>query len=161
MGLAASFDHVAVGVQSLRESTRFYLDVVGGRFLHGGDNPAVGYRAIVIDYPGGRVELMGALSGDGSFPRFMARTGGGLHHITFKVDDFDAAVATLITAGYPTTGIVDGTDLLRREVFVRPRALDNTLVQVVWEHPTFLADFEGTVDDVLDGRGAHGTGEPG
>jgi methylmalonyl-CoA/ethylmalonyl-CoA epimerase len=82
--IAAVFDHTAVAAPRIRDLLPIYLDLLGGTFVQGGDNPRVGYRALQLEYQsGGRIELMEPLLGSSFFDSFFARKGSGLHHITF------------------------------------------------------------------------------
>lgn len=60
----------------------------------GGDNPRVGYRALQLAFPDDRrIELMEPHPGSAFFDRFFRRTGGGgMHHVTFMVDDIHRAL---------------------------------------------------------------------
>lgn len=156
LGIAARFDHVGLAVRSLREALPFYLHTLGGNLRHGGDNPRVGFRAIAIRYPGADVELMEPLGTSGTFVDFMARRGPGMHHVTFTVDDFEEALK-VVSAAHEVTGVhADSAD--RKEFFVRPSELQQTLVQIVWARPGYLEDRDYTVEDILAGRGIGGTG---
>jgi len=157
-GLGAVFDHVAVAARQIRDLLPTYQDLLGGRFLEGGDNPRVGYRALHLGFPdGGRIELMEPLPGSMFFDRFFRRAGGGLHHVTFKVKDLRAAVERLNDRGNSLTGLYL-EDPTWREVFLHPKENHGVLLQLAEDNrpprpPT-------TIDDVLGGRGSYGTGTP-
>src|SRR5205085_8797529 len=91
--LDAVFDHVGVAAPRLRDLLPIYHDLLGGRFLQGGDNARVGYRALQLAYHDGtKIELLEPLDGSTFFDSFFRRTaGGGLHHVTFTVGDMPAA----------------------------------------------------------------------
>ena len=109
----------------------FYRDVLGGRFLYGEVLP-IGAVTLVLALGDGKIELMAPTPGSAFFERFFAGNGGrgGPHHITFRVDDIDAAVATLDAHGIAHFGLVHDPAGLWSEVFVHPRSNDGVLVQL-------------------------------
>lgn len=156
----ATLDHVAVAAPRLRDLLPLYHDLLGGRYLGGGDNVRVGYRACQLQFLAGKIELMEPLRGSSFLDSFFAR-GGGLHHITFKVADIEAAIAAVRTAGYTPTGVyVD--DPLWKETFLHPREASGVLVQLAQGAPGYPPEDPGdqTLDDLLAGNGWNGNGEP-
>lgn len=159
-GVRGKFDHTAVAASRIRDLLPIYADLLGGTFVNGGDNPRVGYRALQLEYPGGgRVELMEPLPGSTFFDRFFA-SGGGVHHLTFKVDDIERSVRLLVDAGFTATALhLDDEDW--KEVFLHPKEAFGVLVQLAQAGPGFVDRLpDMTIDDVLAGRGDPGTGQP-
>ena len=92
-------DHVAVAVHSIKPALSLYRDALGGEYLMGGDAGG-SWRWLQVRYPGGgKVELLEPL-GDGFLSRFLDKRGEGLHHVTFKTDDIDAAIEQVRRLGY-------------------------------------------------------------
>jgi len=129
--IGAHYDHTAVAGPSMAPLVAFYGDTLGGAFSHGEVLPI---GAVVMTYVlgGGRFELMAPTPGSTFFDRFLDSTGGrgGVHHITFAVDDLDAAVAVLHARGIDTFGHVTDPDGIWSEVFVHPRSNGGVLVQL-------------------------------
>jgi len=157
----AVFDHAAVAARRIRDLLPIYQELVGGTFLEGGDNQRVGYRAVQLGFADGtRIELMEPLEGSHFFDSFFATRGaGGLHHITFKVDDIEAAVAELERRGYSMTGMFL-EDRCWREVFLHPREAYGTLVQLAQPDGSYPSPPELTLEGVLAGHGQRGNGTP-
>ncbi|MER5628416.1 VOC family protein [Streptosporangium sp. NPDC002544] len=158
-GLEVTFDHAAVAVPRIRDVLPLYRDVLGGAFLRGGDNVRVGYRGLQLRFAGGtRMEIIEPLAGSTFLDSFLRRTGGGgLHHITFKLADVEAAADRLRAHGYPLTGLhLENPSY--REVFVHPRDSFGTLVQLV-EEPVVGPSEVGTIDELL--AAGEGIGVPG
>ncbi len=129
--LGARFDHTAVAGPSLAPLVAFYRDVLGGRFSHGEVLP-IGAVVATFELGDGRVELMAPTPGSAFFDRFFESTGGrgGVHHLTFAVDDLDAAVRSLHERGIATFGHVTDPGGIWSEVFVHPRDNGGVLVQL-------------------------------
>lgn len=160
-GLDAVFDHAAHGARGIRDLLPLYRDLLGGSFVAGGDNPRAGYRALQLGFRDGtRVELIEPLAGSGFLDSFLAgRPRGGLHHLTFKVADIEAALRMVGELGFTATAVyLDNPDW--REFFVHPRQALGALIQIAqpgagtWGWPGL------TLDDVLAGRGPNGDGRP-
>ncbi len=160
--LGAVFDHVGIAAARLRDLLPIYHELLGGRFVQGGDNPRVGYRALQLAYRDGtRVELLEPLKGSTFFDSFFRRTGGGgLHHVTFKVSDMQAAIDALRRRGYSLTGL-HLEDAAWQEVFLHPREAHGALVQLAHAGVESYPQPAGlTLERLLAGEGQNGNGEP-
>lgn len=161
--LGAVFDHAAHAAPSIRALLPIYADLLGGRFVRGGDNQRVGYRAIQVAFADGtRVELIEPLAGSSFLDSFFARLPrGGLHHMTFKVKDIRAAVARIDELGFTPTGVFLG-DPDWQEVFLHPREAGGALIQLAQAGrlDTWDGDPGSGLEQVLAGHGASGTGAP-
>lgn len=160
-GFGAVFDHAAVAARRIRDLLPIYHELLGGSFLEGGDNVRVGYRAVQLAFAdGSRIELMEPLSGSRFFDSFFASRGaGGLHHVTFKVTDIEAAIAELGRRGYSLTGLYL-EDSFWREVFLHPREAHGVLVQLAQAGGPYPSPPGLTLEAVLAGRGQRGNGAP-
>jgi methylmalonyl-CoA/ethylmalonyl-CoA epimerase len=121
-------DHVAVAVHSILPALKLYRDALGGEYLMGADQDG-SWRWLQLRFPGGgKVELLEPL-GDGFLSRFLDRHGEGLHHVTFKTDDIEAAIAQLEALGFELVD-VNLDDPHWKEAFLRPSSAHGTLIQV-------------------------------
>jgi methylmalonyl-CoA/ethylmalonyl-CoA epimerase len=160
-GLDAVFDHAAHAAHRIRDLLLLYRDLLGGRFLNGGDNPRTGYRVVQLGFRDGtKVELMEPRSGSSFLESFLAsRPHGGLHHLTFKVTDIHAALHRIEELGLTATGVnFDNPNW--RELFVHPRQGFGALLQLAQQGPEPWGRPGLTLDDVLAGRGPNGDGRP-
>jgi catechol 2,3-dioxygenase-like lactoylglutathione lyase family enzyme len=106
------FDHVALALERMTDGWPVLADALGGRYRNQGLAP--GYSWLQVQFANGFcVETLhpethaSAPSGSrGDFvQRFLATRGVGPHHLTFLVDDLDAAISAV--AG---VGLVPGTE---------------------------------------------------
>lgn len=144
--IGARFDHVAVAGPTLAPMVAFYRDVLGATFRYGEVLP-IGAVVATFAAGDGKVELMAPTPGSTFFDGFFAGTGGrgGLHHVTFAVDDIDAAVAVLDARGIRHFGLFHDPAGLWSEVFVHPRSNGGVLLQLAQ-----MGDFSGAVSRDLD-----------
>jgi len=120
-------DHVAVALHAIKPALKLYRDGLGGEYLMGGDQGS--WRWVQLRYPnGGKVELLEPL-GEGFLTKFLESRGEGLHHVTFKTDDIEAAIAHLEGLGYELVD-VNTADPHWKEAFLRPSGAHGTLIQV-------------------------------
>jgi len=128
-------DHVAVAAERRDLTWQRYGSDLPGRYLGGG--VGVGFANYQMAYAGGmrlevlepaRVELNDFLR------RFLDRSGPGPHHLTFKVDDIERAIAEVEAAGYRPVGVqLEGDNW--KELFLHPRDIPGVVVQVAWAGP--------------------------
>jgi len=144
--VGARYDHTAVAGPSLAPLVAFYRDVLGGTFLYGEVLP-IGAVTTVFRLGDGKIELMAPTPGSTFYDRFFASTGGrgGLHHVTFAVDDIDEAVAVLDRHGVEHFGHHRDPRGMWSEVFVHPRANGGVLLQLAQ-----IGDFGEVVSKSLD-----------
>ncbi len=132
MAAISRLDHVAHAARSIRDLLPLYRDVLGGQYYGGGDNSRVGYRAVVLTFPqGGKVELMEPIGDAGFLDSFLRRNPlGGLHHVTYYVEDIESAISSAEGAGFTVVGTwFERPDY--KEAFLHPRSSHGALVQFV------------------------------
>ena len=125
-------DHVGVAVEDLDSALALYEGTFGMPVAHRETVSDQGVEAVLLDVGDGHVELLRPLGEDTAVGRFLARRGPGLHHVAYRVDDIDAALAQLREQGVelidsqPRTGI-----RASRVAFLHPRATGGVLTEIV------------------------------
>ena len=125
-------DHVGVAVEDLDSALALYEGTFGMPVAHRETVSDQGVEAVLLDVGDGHVELLRPLGEDTAVGRFLARRGPGLHHVAYRVDDIDAALAQLREHGVelidsePRTGI-----RASRVAFLHPRATGGVLTEIV------------------------------
>ncbi len=149
--VGAVFHHVAHAVPSIRAVLPLYLDLLGGWLSAGGFNPWGGHLAVQVAYRGGGViELLEPTQADSpSVGRFLQRhPRGGLHHVTFKVKDLEAAVGALKAAGFEPFGTM--LDRPRwKETYLHPRETGGVLIQLA-QSAGEIAPLDRPIGELLD-----------
>lgn len=148
----AKFDHVAHAAPRIRDLLPLYQGVLGGSFLHGLRNEALGYTTLQLGFADGtKIELMEPTAGSAFLDSFLARNpNGGMHHITYRVPDIDAAVAAAEAQGYDVFG-VSRTLPDWWEAFVHPRSAHGVLLQLAQSPPTWPPVVPGVTIETLIG----------
>ena len=133
-GVVRGLHHVAIVVASLEQARAVWCDVLGlvaGETEHVPDQKV---DVLVCHAGAQRVELVQPATPDSPVSAFLAKRGGGLHHLAWRVDDLEAAIAHLLAAGIrmidetPQPGS-EGT----RVAFVHPHSTGGVLMELVEE----------------------------
>ena len=125
-------DHVGVAVDDLEEAIALYSERLGMPLAHRETVEEQGVEAVLLDVGECHVELLRPLGPQTAVGKFLDRKGPGLHHVAYRVDDIDAALARLREEGIelidqePRTGIRNS-----RVAFVHPRATGSVLTEIV------------------------------
>jgi catechol 2,3-dioxygenase-like lactoylglutathione lyase family enzyme len=114
-------DHVALAVWRWSDARAALVDKLGGRWS-GGVRMAE-YNPCQLAFANGmRVELLEPGTDGSSFlARFLARSGAGPHHVTFKVDDIRVAISRARDAGLQVVRERLGNPVWQ-EAFLHPRS---------------------------------------
>ena len=195
----ARFDHAALALHRMTDAWPIFAEALGARFIANGQHP--GYSWLQMGFANGfTIETLhpeelpdqedsGAPVDEhrpdhqGEFVRrFLDRRGPGVHHLTFVVDDLDAAVASLARLGI-TPGSENRDDPGWLEVLYAPHQVHGVMVQVAqsdgrnlvlqdppegfaeagFDHPIAgfgrvvhcVVDLESAVEVFRDGLGGH------
>ncbi len=125
-------DHVGVAVEDLEAALRLYRDTLGMPLVHRETVTEQGVEAALLDVGESHIELLSPLGPDTAVGKFLARKGPGLHHVAYRVESVEDALATLAKAGMrlideqPRTGIRNS-----RVAFVHPSSTGGVLTEIV------------------------------
>ncbi len=125
-------DHVGIAVADLDVALALYEGTFGMPVAHRETVEEQGVEAVLLDVGDCHVELLRPLGADTPVGKFLERKGPGLHHVAYRVDDIEAALAKLAGDGVelidsePRTGIRQS-----RVAFVHPKATASVLTEIV------------------------------
>lgn len=131
--LQAVLDHVAIAVPDPDVAEKRWRDQLGGGLVAFGDNGIFASRQLRFA-AGGKLELLSPSpdsDGEGFVERFLSRFGTAIHHVTLKVPDLTAAIATVRAAGLDVVDIQNENEHWR-EAFLRPSQVGGMIVQIAW-----------------------------
>lgn len=129
-----SIHHVAVVVRDIERALTFYRDALGLEVTERREAPEEGVEIAFLPAGEGEIELLRPLDKQSGVARFLEKRGEGVHHICLAVDDIDAAVERLHSAGARVLSEeprrhADGT----RYVFVHPKSAHGVLMELYEE----------------------------
>jgi methylmalonyl-CoA/ethylmalonyl-CoA epimerase len=125
-------DHIGVAVDDMDAAITLYRDRLGMAVEHRERAEHFGVEAVLLTIGDGHVELLRPLDGDGSLRRFLEHRGPGVHHVAYRTDDIDTALASARKAGlalideHPRDGLRGS-----RVAFVDPKSTGGVLTELV------------------------------
>jgi methylmalonyl-CoA epimerase len=125
-------DHVGIAVEDLDAALALYEGSFEMPLAHRETVEEQGVEAVLLDVGDCHVELLSPLGPDTPVGKFLARSGPGLHHVAYRVDDIDATLAQLQNDGVrlidtePRTGIRNS-----RVAFCHPKSTGSVLTEIV------------------------------
>src|SRR5437899_1555120 len=129
--MKAILDHVGIAVNDLGAALAFYRDALGLEIEPAAEVPSQRVRAHMVPAGGASLELLEATAPGSPIAAFLDKRGPGLHHITLRVEDINAALALLKTRG---ARLIDETPRPGAEgalvAFVHPSAAHGVLVEL-------------------------------
>jgi methylmalonyl-CoA epimerase len=93
--MRAILDHVGIAVKDLSAALAFYRDALGLDVEAPEDVASQHVRAHFVPVGESKLELLEPTDGESAIAKYVEKRGPGLHHITLRVDDIQAAVAQL------------------------------------------------------------------
>jgi methylmalonyl-CoA epimerase len=125
-------DHVGVAVSDLDEAIGLYESTFEMPLVHRETVEEQGVEAALLDVGDGHVELLRPLGADTPVGRFIDRSGPGLHHVAYRVDDIDGVLRRLTDAGVE---LIDKEARVgirgSRVAFLHPRSTGRVLTELV------------------------------
>ena len=126
-------DHLALASTASWELLTRYSQELGCTWLGGPSlsDESTFYFCQVALSGGPKLEFLQPIAGAGSdfLRRFLDRNGPGPHHLTFKVSDFDGALASVERLGYDVVGI-DRSKPDWQEGFLHPKQSHGIVIQL-------------------------------
>ncbi len=128
----ALIDHVGVAVEDLDAALALYEDTMEMAVAHRETVEDQGVEAVLLDVGSTHVELLRPLGPETAVGKFLARRGPGLHHVAYRVEEIEPALAKLRAEGVrlideqPRIGIRQS-----RVAFLHPSATGGVLTELV------------------------------
>ena len=121
--------HVGVVVPNLEAGLRFWRDTLGLRLTKTETIAEQGVRAALLDAGNSEIELLEPLSPDNGVGKFLARRGGGLHHVCFETADVAIELEEARAAGIALIDQAPRKGLAGMICFLHPKATRGVLVE--------------------------------
>ena len=124
--------HLAIAVTDLDAETNRYRDLLGATVTSRKALPEHGVTVAFVDLPNTRIELLEPLGEHSPIATFLAKSGGGIHHVCYEVEDIVAARDRLMADGTRVLG--DGTPKIgahgKPVLFLHPKDFSGTLIEL-------------------------------
>ncbi|WP_298270238.1 methylmalonyl-CoA epimerase [Geobacter sp.] len=129
--MLTKINHIGIAVASLEETIPFYRDRLGMTFKGTEEVPEQKVRVAFLQIGASKIELLEPTSAESPIAKFLEKSGPGIHHIAYEVEDIEAAIARLMADGarmidsVPRHG-AHGT----RIAFVHPKSSGGVLTEL-------------------------------
>jgi methylmalonyl-CoA/ethylmalonyl-CoA epimerase len=121
--------HIGVVVPNLDAAYRFWRDTLGLEFTKSATIEEQGVKAALLKVGDSEIELLEPLSADNGVGKFLARRGGGLHHLCFETDDVGRELEGARAKGLALIDQHPRKGLAGMICFLHPKATRGVLVE--------------------------------
>ena len=124
-------DHLGIAVNSIEEGKNFWADALGLEFE--GSETVEEQKVTTAFFPVGEseVELLESTAPDGPIAKFLEKKGPGIHHVAFRVENVEEALAELKEKGIR---LIDEKPRMgaggAKIAFLHPKATNGILVEL-------------------------------
>jgi methylmalonyl-CoA/ethylmalonyl-CoA epimerase len=121
--------HVGIVVPSLEAGLKFWRDTLGLHFTKSATIEEQGVKAVLLNLGESEIELLEPIGPDSGVGKFLARRGGGLHHVCFETDDVARELAEARAKGIQLIDQKPRHGLAGMICFLHPKATRGVLVE--------------------------------
>jgi methylmalonyl-CoA/ethylmalonyl-CoA epimerase len=121
--------HVGVVVPDLEAALGFWRDSLGLKLTKRATIEDQGVKAALLWTGNSEIELLEPLSPDNGVGKFLARRGGGLHHVCFETDDVPSELRAARDKHIPLIDQKPRRGLAGMICFLHPKATRGVLVE--------------------------------
>ena len=121
--------HVGVVVPNLDAGLKFWRDTLGLHFTKSATIEEQGVRAALLKAGESEIELLEPLDPENAVGKFLARRGGGLHHVCFETDDVARELDAARAKGIQLIDQKPRHGLAGMICFLHPKATRGVLVE--------------------------------
>ena len=130
-------DHLGIATTGIDEALGFWADALGLENVHTETVEDQKVRIAMLPIGESRIELLEPTSDDSPISKFLAKRGGGIHHIAVQIEDIEAALARLKEKGMR---LIDESPRIGAEgclvAFVHPASANGVLLELVQTAPS-------------------------
>jgi methylmalonyl-CoA/ethylmalonyl-CoA epimerase len=121
--------HVGVVVPNLEQAMALWRDLLGLRLTKSETVQDQGVKAALLQVGESEIELLEPLSPDNGVGKFLARRGGGLHHVCFETEDVGRELDGAKAKGIQLIDQKPRPGLAGMICFLHPKATRGVLVE--------------------------------
>jgi len=121
--------HVGIVVSKLDDAYRFWRDALGLPVTKEATIEDQGVRAALLKIGDSEIELLEPLNPENGIGKFLAKRGGGLHHVCFETDDVARELDAAKQKAIPLIDQAPRKGLAGMICFLHPKATRGVLVE--------------------------------
>jgi len=129
--MITALDHIAIAVPDFEAAIQRFMEDFGLPFEGTEDVQAAKTTTAFFPLPPTNIELVHPLNGEGPIATYLAKRGGGIHHLCFRSDNIHEDIDRLKAKGYqflsdePSPG-AHGSQV----IFIHPKSCDGVLIEI-------------------------------
>jgi methylmalonyl-CoA/ethylmalonyl-CoA epimerase len=127
--------HVGVVVPNLEQAMALWRDLLGLRLTKSQTVQDQGVKAALLQAGETEIELLEPLSANNGVGKFLARRGGGLHHVCFETEDVERELDGAKAKGIQLIDQKPRAGLAGMICFLHPKATRGVLVEYAQPFP--------------------------
>lgn len=141
--------HIAIVVPNLTDALEFWVETLGLPLAHVEHVPDQDVDVAFLPSGASEIELLEPISESSGVARFLEKRGPGMHHICFEVDDIEAMLAKMKSAGVPLINEEPTIGTGGKKIaFVHPKGTGGVLVELYELTPEEPARRRERLDDM-------------
>ena len=121
--------HVGVVVPNLEEAMKFWQGLLGLHLTKSATIQDQGVKAALLQVGASEIELLEPINPENGVGKFLARRGGGLHHLCFETDDVAKELEDARANGVELIDQKPRPGLAGMICFLHPKATRGVLVE--------------------------------
>ena len=125
-------NHLGIATNGIDEALKFWADALELENVHTETVEDQKVRVAMLPLGESRIELLEPTSEDSPISKFLAKRGGGIHHIAVEVDDIEVSLKHLKDSG---ARLIDESPRVGAEgclvAFVHPSSTGGVLLELV------------------------------
>jgi methylmalonyl-CoA/ethylmalonyl-CoA epimerase len=121
--------HVGVVVPNLEEAMKFWQGLLGLHLTKSATIQDQGVKAALLQVGASEIELLEPINPENGVGKFLARRGGGLHHLCFETDDVARELEDARAKGVELIDQKPRPGLAGMICFLHPKATRGVLVE--------------------------------
>ena len=127
-------EHLGIAVANLQESISLFENLLNVSCYKQEEVVSEGVRTAFFQIGDSKIELLAATNPESPIAKFLAKQGGGIHHIAFEVQDIESEISRLIALDFNLIheSPKDGADN-KRIAFLHPKSTNGVLVELCQE----------------------------
>ncbi len=130
MAEITKINHVAIVVENLEESLKFWQEALGLPLSHIEDVPSQKVKVAFLPVSEGEVELVLPTDDTTGSAKFLRERGQGMHHLCLEVDDIEGMISQLKEKGVRLINEVPQELEGRKLAFIHPKSACGVLVEL-------------------------------
>ncbi|RCW93619.1 methylmalonyl-CoA epimerase [Winogradskyella arenosi] len=124
-------EHIGIAVKDIEQSNQLFATLFGEAHYKVEEVEREGVKTSFFQCGPNKIELLQATNPESPIAKFIAKSGEGMHHIAFAVDDIEAEIERLTQEGFtlihksPKLGADD-----KLIAFLHPKSTNGVLIEL-------------------------------